>query len=198
MKSITKGDCLNIYNREKQFLMNAVTNGSEPYHFFSLSTINNNKPDSRMIVLRNVSLSPFKIFFNCDLRSPKAYQLKKQNNCKTLFYNQQRKIQIRLDCRIHLHYNNSLTKQVWEATPLQSRKCYMGKFNPSSKLKIWDPNIPIKYLERDPDQEESELGYKNFMHVELEIINTDILELHYNGHVRFNVSNANKIIFLAP
>ena len=198
MKFINKQDIIKIYNREQKYLYEAVKNGSDPYHFFSLSTINQNNADSRIVVLRNVSLSPFKIFFNCDIRSPKAKQIKNQKYCKALFYNQKRRIQIRLDCIIHLYFQDTISQKVWESTPLQSRKCYMGDFEPSSKLKKWNPNVPIQYIDKDPEQIDSNRGYNNFMHIGLEVIKSDILELHYDGHIRFSVNNSNTYTFLAP
>ena len=74
----------------------------------------------------------------------------------------------------------------------------MGSLNPSSKLKKWDPNVPSQYIDKDPDEKDSNNGYKNFLHVELEIINSDILELHHDGHIRFMINNNKDIIFLAP
>ena len=198
MKNFKTEDMLDIYNREKQHLIDAISNGSDPYHFFSLSTIYKNIANSRMIVLRNILLKPFTIYFNCDIRSPKVKQLKEQNQCTVLFYHQKRRIQMRLKCAIKIHYKNKLTKKIWDNTPLQSRKCYMGEYKPSSTLKSWHPNVPIKYIDRDPSKKDSSLGYENFTHVALEVINTDILELHYDGHIRFRVNNKNKITFLAP
>ena len=105
---------------------------------------------------------------------------------------------MRLECTSEIHYKNKLTEEIWDYTPLQSRKCYMGKYNPSSQIESWHPNVPIKYIDRDPSKKDSSLGYENFTHVALEVINTDILELHYDGHIRFRVNNKNKITFLAP
>ena len=198
MKKIKYKDLLLIYKREQQHLINAIKNGSDPYHFFSLSTIDNQIASSRMVVLRNMQLNPFKIFFNCDARSPKAKQLKEQHECMALFYNQNRRIQIRMNCIAKLNYKNNLSKKVWEKTPLQSRKCYMGEFNPSSITNEWNPNVPLNYIDRDPDKNESSEGYKNFVHVELSIVNCDILELHYDGHVRFMINNNEESSFIAP
>ena len=198
MKKLTKKDLLYIYKREQNHLMDAISNGSDPYHFFSLSTLNNNIANSRMVVLRNMQLTPFTIYFNCDIRSPKAKQLQNQDKCGVLFYNQKRRIQLRLECSINLHYNNQLTQKIWYDTPLQSRKCYMGEYKPSSELESWHPNIPMRYIDRDPDEKDSSLGYKNFAHVALGVFNADILELHYNGHIRFRVNNKQQITFLAP
>ena len=41
-------------------------------------------------------------------------------------------------------------------------------------------------------------GYKNFSHVELKVVETDILELHHDGHIRFKVNDDEKIFFLSP
>ena len=197
IKKILKTDLLVIYKREKKYLASAVKEGNSPYHIFSLSTINNKQPESRMVVLRKVNKNPFQLFFNLDARSPKLKQLKKNKYCSALFYDPDRRIQMRLKCLIDIHYNNDITKKIWENTALQSRKCYMGPHNPSSILDQWHPNVPIKYINKDPSKEDSELGYKNFIHIQLNIIKADILELHYDGHIRFQVLNNNKINFLS-
>ena len=197
IKKIHKSDLLAIYKREKKHLMSAVKEGNSAYHIFSLSTINNQQPESRMVVLRKVNESPFRLFFNLDARSPKSNQLKNNNFCSTLFYDQSRRIQMRMKCSIDIHYNNDLTQRVWNNTALQSRKCYMGQYNPSSILNKWHPNVPLQYIDKDPTKEDSEQGYKNFMHIQLNIVKTDILELHYDGHVRFQVLDNHEINFLS-
>ena len=197
IKKIQKSDLLAIYKREKKHLISAVKEGNSAYHIFSLSTINNQQPESRMVVLRKVNESPFRLFFNLDARSPKSKQLKNNKFCSTLFYDQSRRIQMRMKCSIDIHYNNEVTQKIWNNTELQSRKCYMGPYNPSSILNKWHPNVPLQYIDKDPDKEDSEQGYKNFMHIQLNIIETDILELHYDGHVRFQVLDNNKINFLS-
>ncbi|MAX30258.1 MAG: hypothetical protein CMG14_05110 [Candidatus Marinimicrobia bacterium] len=197
IKKIQKSDLLAIYQREKKHLISAVKEGNSAYHIFSLSTINNQQPESRMVVLRKVNESPFRLFFNLDARSPKSNQLKNNKFCSTLFYDQSRRIQMRMKCSIDIHYNNDVTQRVWNNTALQSRKCYMGPYNPSSKLNKWHPNVPLQYIDKDPTKEDSEQGYKNFMHIQLNIVEADILELHYDGHVRFQVLDNNEINFLS-
>ena len=74
----------------------------------------------------------------------------------------------------------------------------MGPFPPSDELKDWHPNIPDEYLKTDPDKEHSEEGYINFAHIELCIIETDILQLHHNGHIRFKVAKDGSMNFVSP
>ena len=71
---------------------------------------------------------------------------------------------------------NNISAKVWSNTALQSRKCYMGPYNPSEALDEWHPNIPLEYLKTDPEREHSEQGYANFVHIELKIVELDVLE----------------------
>ena len=71
MKSITKKNLVEIYNREKLFLNNAIKNGNDPYHIFSLSTINKNFSDSIL------DLSLQTLFFSPNLRLPFSLESKR-------------------------------------------------------------------------------------------------------------------------
>ena len=175
------------FNEELKYLKEAVKNSKNPFHFFTLSTINKTFPESRTIVLRNIVKSPFKLFFNADIRSNKISQLKINPTASILFYDNKRKIQLRLMVAAVLHADNKLSKSIWNKTPLQSRKCYMAPYIPSTKLDNWHPNIPIEYLKKDPEKNDSESGYANFCAVELIVEAVDIIELHHNGHIRFKI-----------
>tara|TARA_Y100001936_G_C15856993_1_gene550354 strand:- start:51 stop:647 length:597 start_codon:yes stop_codon:yes gene_type:complete len=198
MKNITNQNMIEIYNREKLLLENAIKNGNNPYHIFALSTNNINIPESRMVVLRNIQFSPFKIYFNIDIRSPKAYQLKHSDYCTALFYNQERRVQMRFLCKPIIHNQNKVTKKVWSTTPLQSRKCYMGPYTPSKKINEWHPNVPIEYIDRDPELNDSNQGYKHFSHIELIVEKIDVLELHHDGHIRFCIDKKQNMYFVSP
>ena len=158
LKKINKSDILKIYKREQSYLLESVKKAKNPYHIFSLSTINNHHPESRIVVLRNVQINPLKLYFNSDIRSPKFAQLKKDRVCSALFYDQIRKVQLRFKCEVKIHYDNDISKIAWNKTALQSRKCYMAPFNPSSRIESWHPNIPIDCIDRDPTLDESNLG----------------------------------------
>ena len=198
MKEISRSTLKKIFKREVDFLIDGISNSLNPYHFFSLSTLNHKTVTSRTIVLRNVDKDPLAIYFNADYRSPKVKQLLSDKQCFVLFYDNKRKTQIRIESEAIINYNNAISKRIWDKTPLQSRKCYMGKHSPSKSLKKWHPNIPLKYLKRDPDKLDSELGYNNFTVIKLVIKSLDILELHHDGHIRFNLDSSAKINFIAP
>ena len=74
----------------------------------------------------------------------------------------------------------------------------MGPYKPSQELQKWHPNVPIKYIDKDPELSDSIKGYKNFLHIELVVNKIDILELHYDGHIRFQVDENEKMFFISP
>ena len=187
-----------IYRAELEYLKDAIKNSSNPYHTFTLSSLNRDFPESRTIVLRDMNLDPLKICFNADYRSAKIQELSDNYFCSALFYDQKRRVQLRFKCKAVLHYKDDISEKKWKNTPLQSRKCYMGPFPPSKPLDEWHPNIPLEYLKQDPDRKHSEKGYINFTHVELEIIESDILELHHDGHIRFKVKSRNNLFYVSP
>ena len=186
-----------IYDSEIDSLTDGIKNGKNPFHTFCLSTINENYAQARTVVLRDVKLDPMRVYFNADYRSQKVKEIISNKNCTALFYDQQRRVQLRLRCEAIVHYQNKISRDIWENTALQSRKCYMGPFAPSEELENWHPNIPDEYLKSDPDKEHSEEGYINFAHIELYIVETDILQLRHDGHIRFKTNN-NDFLFLAP
>tara|TARA_B100002051_G_scaffold276561_1_gene325690 strand:- start:14332 stop:14913 length:582 start_codon:yes stop_codon:yes gene_type:complete len=193
MKKISK-----LYKIELEFLKDAINNGKNDYHTFVFSTLNDNFPKSRIVVLRNLLVDPLKIYFNADFRSPKVAELKQNSSCTALFYDKKRKVQIRFKCKSTVHYQNDYAKQAWLKTRLQSRKCYMGPFAPSKKLDEWHPNIPLEYSKSDPEKLHSEVGYINFTHIELKVVESDILQLYHNGHIRFRVDNKQNLCYLSP
>ena len=187
-----------LYKAELKYLKDAVKDGKSLYHTFSLSSLNGDFPELRTIVLRELSDKPLKIYFNADYRSPKVKELKNHHYCSALFYDIERRVQVRFKCKANIHYQNDVSKKVWNKTALQSRKCYMGPFAPSQKLDDLHPNIPKEYLKTDPEEKHSEDGYINFSHIELKVLESDMLYLHHDGHIRFKVDNKENIFYVSP
>ena len=186
-----------IYNEEIKYLKDAIKHASNPFHTFSLSTLNDNFPETRTVVLRKIVDNPLKIFFNTDYRSNKVKELINNQNACALFYDQSRKIQIRMNCNAVVHHKNNIALKIWNSTALQSRKCYLGPYAPSTRLDNWHPNVPDEYIEINPTEDKSQKGYENFTHIELNVIELDILKLRYNGHIRFKVKDQS-LYFVSP
>ena len=74
----------------------------------------------------------------------------------------------------------------------------MGPYSPSKSLDEWHPNIPLEYLKKDPEENHSRKGYINFVHIELKVIESDLLELHHDRHIRFKTQNGIDFYYLSP
>tara|TARA_B100001029_G_C15060367_1_gene457894 strand:- start:1203 stop:1790 length:588 start_codon:yes stop_codon:yes gene_type:complete len=172
-----------ILNKEWEQLYNATKTAKHPYHHFTLSNIVNNKPESRTIILRSVDKDKRTIRFNTDKRSPKYKALQKDKHISALFYSLERKVQLRVTGYVQLNKTKLELNTIWDSMERESKLCYMGKFSPSSKIKNYEPNIPLQKI-TDISDEEYKLGLNNFINIDIIIDNIDWLYLHSSGHKR--------------
>ena len=183
--NIKKSDMDKILNREFKELKKSLKNAKHEYHSFCFSTVNSKKPSIRTVILRDFNENF--LSFNSDVRSSKIQDIYNHSEVSALFYDKGRRVQLRMTGNAKINHQNDTAKKVWDKVDLQSRKCYMGAFPPGKRLDNWIPNIPLEYLETDPTKQDSELGYDNFCSISMTINSIDVLELHYDGHVRFMV-----------
>ena len=117
-----------ILENINELLRLGVKNRNHSFHTPVFSTYNqNNFISSRVVVLRKYSFNSLILGFHTDIRSPKISELKKNKNSYFVFYDYKLKIQLRIRTISVIHNKNKLTKDAWNATSLQSRKCYLSK-----------------------------------------------------------------------
>ena len=178
-----------IFNNIKELLIIGVKERNHPFHTPVFSNNNDNSStNARIIVLRKFDQRKMTLWFNTDYRSPKIIELKKNSRSNFVFYDAKIKIQLRIKTLTKIHYNNTVTYDEWEQTRLFSRKCYLTEKAPSSITSIAEDGIPKHLKGIDPDQNESELGYKNFTVIENLIQEIDWLYLASSGHRRLKIS----------
>lgn len=84
-------------------------------------------PQSRMVVLRDADVDRRRIFFHTDTRSPKWDQMRKRPVVSLLFYDLERREQLRLTGRAMLHApGDPLQGSVWNALSAWTRTTYCG------------------------------------------------------------------------
>ena len=76
--------------------------------------------------------------------------------------------------------DEKLKKDIWDKSQEISRRCYYVPKAPSSVI-----DKPI--LNDDLDVKDENLGYNVFSIIEAKVLEMDILELNYEGHVRVNL-----------
>ena len=173
-------------------LILGLNSGKHPFHIFTVSTVKNNKPDSRSVVLRTVDKENKSISFHTDLRSKKILQIKESENICALFYDKDSKIQLRIYGSASKETNSLLIKEKWNSSKEMSKLCYLNKISPGEVI-----NEPKDYLYGKEELNNIELGIKNFSIINIKISQIDWLSLNHEGHQRMliNYTSNNKIEF---
>ena len=164
----------------------SLTVSGHPFHIFSVSTVEKNKPDSRNVVLRSLDKKNNSITFHTDKRSSKIKQFSVNKNVCALFYDQPNKIQIRIHGEISLVTNKDEINNKWSKLQYMSKLCYINKFSPGDLL-----NDPKEYFSENPQPDVVDTGIENFAIVNVNINSIDWLNLHHQGHERLIIDFKN-------
>ena len=102
-----------ILKTEYQELNYAITDGGHEYHCFCLATVNLKTPRLRTVVLSAFAKNKNFLSFHTDLRSQKINDLRLNNNVSVLFYDEERKIQVRGQGKAIIEENSIELKNLW-------------------------------------------------------------------------------------
>ena len=138
----------------------------------------------RTVVLRKAWPAEKKLAFHTDIRSGKWTELEQQKNISWLFYDAAGKIQIRLSGEASLHHKDTIADESWLASTMNSRKIYLGEKGPSQLSELAVSGLPAVFEQRDPTNEESIPGRKNFGVVVTDVHWMEWLWLNSGGHRR--------------
>jgi general stress protein 26 len=166
-----------IYNDIWKHLEEAVRSRNAPWHLVTLATLRGNRPEIRTLVLRGVSSVDSLIWMHTDLRSPKCQDIKDNQEGALLFYDAQKRWQLRLNGSLSFDSSSPSTESVWHRTSASAKRCYQGELSPSSLTQELNSNLP-----KEPTP--SELGRENFTRLLFKISKLDWLFLRADGHVR--------------
>jgi pyridoxamine 5'-phosphate oxidase len=190
---------LQIIKEEFLELNDGIKKAKHDYHSFVLSTIRNNVPDSRTVILRSFDDKLNSISFHSDIRSSKINDIQTNHHVSALFYSKLRKTQLRISGTATIEKEEKGIEKIWKAMTPESKICYMGPYSPSKKITSYKPNLPdITPYEINEDYEK--LGYKNFCRIKITFKYLDILKLSYKGHQRISYTFEEKIesVWIAP
>jgi pyridoxamine 5'-phosphate oxidase len=159
-----------------QILSDAVENAKTLFHSPTVSSIEDSKIVSRVMVLREFNLKDRFMRFHTDYRAPKIKQYKKNNTATVLGYDPILKVQIKLQGTIESHYHNSITRSAWDGSTSRSKKCYSVRGGSSFKI-----DSPSEYDLKDGNIED---GYMNFAVLIFTFDSLEYLHLKSSGHRR--------------
>ena len=96
-----------------------------PFHTLQIATIGNDGfPQARTVVLRGCDPIGRRLRIHTDRRAGKTAELQTDPRASIHAYAPDRKIQVRLQCRVSVHLDGPLWEKSWAETRDFSRECY--------------------------------------------------------------------------
>jgi len=163
----------------------AVPDGRHGWHLMTVASGGRGSaPDVRTVVMRQASPADRTIAFHTDRRSAKVPVLHSEPEVGLLWYDRERRIQLRATARATIHQDDDLADEAWARSSLSSRRCYLAPHPPSEVLESFSANLPEDLLHRAPGEADSESGRRHFAVVRCLLDSAELLQLRHDGHVR--------------
>ncbi len=173
---------LDLTLQEIEYLLSrGVKDRKSNFHYTMLSTINDKFPESRTVILRNFNKDRFELNIHSDSRSAKINQIENNNNVSCLFYDDKKKIQIRVNglAKVEKSYQPS-----WEKLTNWSKRCYLSEKKPGTEVAKPSSGFPERFVNESPNDKDSIEGLKNFALIKVMISSIEWLYLASQGHRR--------------
>ena len=112
-------------------IQRGVKDRKSGFHNFVLATSSfENEPDARTVVLRGFDSKKMEISFHSDLRSQKINQLNKNKNVCLVFYDEKKKIQLRIRGKTNIKKS---FHEAWNKLTNWSKRCYLTESPPGQE-----------------------------------------------------------------
>lgn len=171
----------------------ATTSHEHPFRFCVLGTIGiNSHPQTRWVVFREFNAGPdFTFLIYTDRRSSKIQDLKQNPAASLLFYNEEKRLQLRINGSGHIITDQNLLDQHWEQS---------AKYGASSYTSELPPGTPISKPENAWSWDKEDRSHFCILRIEMKRI--EFLQLDGEQHIRgeFRVQKDRTLTFsyLAP
>ncbi|MEQ8707206.1 MAG: pyridoxamine 5'-phosphate oxidase family protein [Phaeodactylibacter sp.] len=137
----------------------------------------------RVVVLRDVDLQQRMLTLFTDARSEKVKALQDTPLLSWLFWDERKKVQIRMIGRVVLEQGSDRCQKLWDRLPVQGRTSYATVSAPGTPQE--KDTVPLPdYWHADMDLEQTASAFEHFMVVTCQVFKVDLLHLHHEGHQR--------------
>tara|TARA_B100000927_G_scaffold15491_1_gene12150 strand:- start:31 stop:615 length:585 start_codon:yes stop_codon:yes gene_type:complete len=174
-----------LYLETINLLENGASSRTSEFHQFVFSSLNDDRVQSRYVVLRNFIKDNHNLIFFTDKRSPKVNAILKNSRTECLFYDKIKKIQLRIKTNSYILHDIKKITEYWEKVPLVSRQSYSTKLPPSTVIK-GEQIDPSNRLSLEEDNYEK--SFCNFCVIENYIKEIDFLSLTSSPHKRISIT----------
>lgn len=125
-----------IANTAWRLLQSGAASSRDPFHTACLATYGDYGPSARTVVLREADSSERRICCHTDVRSLKVTEARGDPRCSWLFYDRERKLQLRLAGRLSVHTDDVIADRRWQETRDMGRACYTGDQRPGAPVAV--------------------------------------------------------------
>lgn len=155
----------------KKELAEGVKNADHPFHYFTLATTGINKVSRlRTVVIRDFSKDMTITLFT-DKRSRKVTHIKENNRVCLLFFNPEKRIQVKIDGVAYMETDREKLQEIWDNIDEKARKDYITVQDPGARISDLEE---IEYLDTST----------NFSVMHIEPYKLEYLELKRPNHIR--------------
>jgi pyridoxamine 5'-phosphate oxidase len=120
-----------------QLLARGVTDRRFGFHHPVVSNVDlSAKPRARVVILRSAEKGALR--FHTDIRSQKWQELLARPAVSVVFYDEQEKVQLRVDGEAKLHHGDDLARQAWIGSQRMSRVAYGSLPGPGVEIADYD------------------------------------------------------------
>jgi len=169
-------------------LHEGVRNFRDPFHQSTLTTMEGNKPQVRIVILREFSEKDRTLICHCDARGSKVLQIRENPNVSWLFYHPEKWLQLRLSGTASVHTDDQTAESQWEKVGLTHRINYCAETPPGSPTEKPASGIPDFIREKAPKWLDAPEARKNFAAIVCRFDEMDWLLLKLTGHIRAKFS----------
>lgn len=138
----------------------------------------------RTVVLRAVRAAERQVFLHTDIRSAKVQQIQEHPDVSLLFYDHARGVQLQLSGRATLHTHDAAADTLWQHSPPEALRMYLGLRAPGTPLTEPCTNLPPHVRGRIPERGEIEPGRPQFAAVAVTVQQAEWLLLSRDGNLR--------------
>ncbi|OPY85366.1 MAG: Pyridoxamine 5'-phosphate oxidase [Syntrophus sp. PtaU1.Bin208] len=167
-----------------KLLHNGVRDFREPFHQSTLTTMEGDKPQARIVIIRAFSEKDRTLICHCDARGSKISQIRDNPNVGLLFYDAERWLQLRLSGTASVHTNDEMADSQWEQVGLSHRINYCAEIPPGSNTEKPTSGIPDFIRDKILKSFDVPAARKNFAAIVCRFDEMDWLLLKLTGHIR--------------
>lgn len=167
-----------------QLLVTGSQNPKDGFYTGTLGTQTTAGVSLRTVVLREVNPAEKTIICYSDVRADKVQEIRQHSEVCFLFWDSEKKIQLRLNGKANIYTNDTIALQHWQRTSLSNRRSYLAIPAPGSPQPNPTSGLPQELDSREPTEEESAKGRHNFAVITAHIEYLDWLFLSNSGHRR--------------